>query len=181
MNREMVGFPDIFAIEFYVEFVKAETVYGGCRLWMEGKYLGDIFETCCLGIASSEIYVPIALHGSEPSIPDSNIPDSDIPEITSSPTEFVRMLENQGDDWASVFTYEPWDKFRKTFYWQGNKFIFYWCLSPRVAADIETYPQFKDYPKTVQRAEVSIGKMKEVTEEFRARIKELIAEYESKK
>ena len=168
MKSEIIGDPKIFAIEFTVEFVKVETVYGTCRIWIEGKTLGDIYEGAYLGIACEEIQEPVKLH-----YRDYDGVDSVIPDISSSPLEFIKMLEDENENWASVFNYEPFDKFRKTYYWKGEKFIFYWCLSPRVTEDIETYPQFKNYPEEVQRAEVQTLMMKQITDEFKAKIEKL--------
>jgi hypothetical protein len=186
IEGKIIGNPKVFAIEFTVEFVRAETVYGNCRIWIEGKSLGDICESVYLGIFSSEVgRIPNLYYRKQREYEELKWTKKDkyyekmkdvfdeIPQISNLPIDFIKSFEE--DKLASAFSYESFDKFYITYYWKGPEIIFYWCLAPDIATDLKRYPQFKDYPKEVQRAEVSIEIMKQVTDEFEAKIKELIA------
>lgn len=169
IKTEIIGDPQVCAIEFSVEVVKLETVYGTCRLWLEGKYIGDICEPDYLTGVALEIISTAYLF--------DNYTESkfEIPEIPRQPDEFINMLNDEESPCGLYISGETFDDFRKTYFRKGDKFIFYWCLDPDAAADVERFPQFKDFPKEVQRAEVEIVVYKETAEKFMKRIEEIIA------
>lgn len=169
MKTKTIGNPETFAVEFTIWSIESANVYGGCRLWMEGKYLGDIEEPAYLSIVSREL--KNLIENFDPSETKGDFNDVPLPK---SVREFIEISENENIKWNVGLIGETFDNFRQTYYQQGKKFIFYWCLSPDNKEFRKSYNRVADFPDTVQRAEIEIDILKEVSAEFENTLANLI-------
>jgi hypothetical protein len=170
MRSEVIGDKDVFAIEFVIDYsyTKNEIVYGGCRLWLKGQYLGDINDHIYLNMFHKSLKW-IGYNFNRDNLIDS------IPLLPLKIKEFTQMLD--GDEALyknALFDEEAFIRFNERCFRNGENLIFYWCLELYVAEHIEDFPTFKDFPKEVQVAEIPISAVKEVADKFEARINEII-------
>jgi hypothetical protein len=174
MNTNIVGNPDIFAVEYTITIdvihpnASKKTLLGICKLWLNGKWLGDI------GI---DIYLNSFCHelqGIVNRFNDYKLIDT-IPLLPNVSSEFAKLWEN--DDSLSRNSFldiEGFDRFYKLCFIGEKSLTFYWCLDPDVTNSSEEFPEYADYPKEVLTAEIPISVVKEVADRFEERVIEIM-------
>jgi hypothetical protein len=172
MTSEIIGDKNVFAIEFAIkyeiEYTKNGIVYGGCRLWLKGQYLGDIDNPIYLNMFHKSLKW-IGYNFNKGNLIDS------IPVLPLTIKEFTQRLD--GDETLyenALLEEEAFNRFNERCFRNGENLIFYWCIELYVAEHIESFPEYTDYPKEVQVAEIPISVIKEVADKFEARIAEII-------
>ena len=168
MKSEIIGNPAVFAIEFCVESIRNETVYGFCKLWLQNQFLGDIDDPIYL-----TGFLP-SLHGLAYYFNRYELVDN-IPLVPASPAEFVKMWnENENLTSNYILAGAGFDKFYKLCFRNRDKLMFYWCLDPDIANSPEDFPQYINCSKGVHVAEVPVSEIKDVADKFKAKIQQLV-------
>jgi hypothetical protein len=171
MEREVIGNKDVFAIEFVIDhsYTKNQIVYGGCRLWLREQYLGDINDYIYLNMFCKSLkrVGNLNKHWTVKVV-------DEIPNNPKSIKEIRYLIEKEIG--IQIFSGENFDKFSKLCLRNDESLIFYWCLNTNVSDNPKVFPQFVDFPKEVQVAEILISEINEVAHLFEARINKIIEE-----
>jgi hypothetical protein len=153
-DNKLIGEPQTFAIEYSVVKFLGYIPYGGCRLWFDGKFLGDIEDFTLLTAVEAFL---------SPIIEKKDSFRLDASFLNFSEFDIFERMKNGEINGHSYLPIEGFDAFYNYVYYQKDFFYFLWMLDP----DMKDWEEYKNFPTDFFSAKVSIYTYEHVVLEFR--------------
>lgn len=154
IEKTIIGKPQEFAIEYSVVKFLGYIPYGGCRLWLEGNFLGDIEDFTLLTSVEAFVYPIIETK-------DSFCLDASF--LNFSEFDIFKRMKNGEINGHSYLPIEGFDAFYNYVYYRKDFFHFLWMLNP----DRKDWEDYENFPTDFFSAKVSRYTYEHVVLEFR--------------
>ncbi len=159
----LIGTKENFAVEFNVQSERYNRhLFGGIRLWLDGKYLGAYEDVNILSVTWYQLELLAR---------DTRIYNDDFVKINDSEVfDFIKSEDNLEGGRYFLSLGEGFDDFSVVVYRFDDAIKFIWKLH-----DDRPFSSFQydDYIHSIQSAEIEINEFHEVVTEFKKKLDEL--------
>jgi hypothetical protein len=155
METKLIGNLNQFAIEYGATDSIGELRRADCKIWLGGRYIGDVGSPIYLASLSSSLHAPLGVQ-------ELNIP---LPNLLQEPEDLLSLMESEVSYDIFRHYFVPiggFDDFLKLIYRTGDDFVFFTSLHPQVVANTE----YAKYPKDVRETRVPVETYRKVVDEF---------------
>ena len=161
--RYLIGKKENFAIEFNIQSERYNRhLFGGIRLWLNGKYLGAYQDINILSVTWYQL---------ELLTKDTNIENNDFAKKSDKEVfDFIKSGDNLEGGRYFLCLGEGFDDFSVVVYRFNDMIKFIWKLyDDRPFSSF----QYEDYPHSIQSAEIEINEFHKIVTEFKTKLDEL--------
>lgn len=158
--KKVIGEPQTFAIEYSIVDFFGPVPYGGCRLWFEGNFLGDIEDFNLL--TTIEVFVYPIIETKDSFCLDASF-------LNFSEFDIFERMKNEEINGHHYLPIEAFDAFYNYVYYREDFFHFLWMLNP----NRKDWEEYENFPTGFFSAKVSIYTYEQVVLEFRNDLKKM--------